>query len=162
MRFTKLVAVLAIASLAFVACGGGDDTGDGGGGTDGGGGGGAIEGPLDAARCAQIVAAMASAYSGSTAAMTGGSPDLQASVDQLEEFAAAAPEEIRDDMQTIAAAYATMMQSFADAGYDPTSGTPPTPEQIAALQEASGALNGTEFQAASERVGAWFQDECGS
>jgi hypothetical protein len=168
MRLTKLTVVVSLFALVLVGCGGGDsDDGGGGGGTTGGGattgddGGTVIDGgALDAATCAQVVAAMASAYSGSAAAMTGGSPDLQASVDQLEAFAASAPEEIRDDMQTIAAAYATMMQAFADSGYDPASGQAPTPEQVAALQQATAAINTAEFQQASDNVSAWFEEQC--
>ncbi|HEY7668538.1 MAG TPA: hypothetical protein VIE12_10495 [Actinomycetota bacterium] len=158
MRLTKLTVVLSLFALVLVGCGGGDSD-DGG----GGGGGATIDGgALDAATCAQVVAAMASAYSGSAAAMTGGSGDLQTSVDQLEAFAANAPEEIRDDMQTITSGYAAMMQAFADAGYDPTSGTPPTAEQAAALQAATASINTAEFTAASDRVSAWFQEQCGS
>jgi hypothetical protein len=161
MRFTKLVAVLSIVALAFVACGGGDDSGDGGG-SDGGGGGSIDGGALDAATCAQVVAAMASAYSGTSAAMTGGNAgDMQSSIDALENFAANAPEEIADDMQTLAAAYAQVTQALADSGYDPTSGVAPTPEQAAALQQATAGLNSEEFQQASDNVTAWFQEQCG-
>jgi hypothetical protein len=161
MRFTRLVAVLSIVALAFVACGGGDDSGDGGG-SDGGGGGSIDGGALDAATCAQVVAAMASAYSGTSAAMTGGNAgDMQSSIDALENFAANAPDEIADDMQTLAAAYAQVTQALADSGYDPTSGVAPTPEQAAALQQATAGLNSEEFQQASDNVTAWFQEQCG-
>lgn len=173
MRSSKLVIVLSIVALVLVGCGGGDDGGGegggggtttgGGGGTTTGGDGGSFEGgALDAATCAQVVAAMASAYSGSTAAMTGGGGDVQSAVDSLEAFAANAPDEIADDMQTIAAAYATMMQAFADSGYDPASGVAPTPEQAAALQQASAAINTTEFQQASDNVSIWFKEQCGT
>jgi hypothetical protein len=167
MRGSKLVAVLALTALVLVGCGGGDDSGGttgGGAGTTTGGDGGSFDGgALDAATCAQVVAAMAAAYSQSAAAMTGGdASDLQASIDQLEAFAGSAPDEIADDMQVIASAYATMSQAFADIGWDPTSGTAPTPEQAAALQEATAAINTTEFQQASDNVSAWFQDQCGT
>jgi hypothetical protein len=163
MRGTKLVIVFSIAALTLVGCGGGDDGGgDGGGGTTGGGGGSFDGGALDAATCAQVVAAMASAYSGTTAAMTGGGgSDTQSAIDSLEEFAANAPDEIADDMQTIAAAYAQVTQALADSGYDPTSGVAPTPEQAAALQQATAGLNSTEFQQASDNVSAWFTEQCG-
>jgi hypothetical protein len=171
MRLTRLTVLLSLVALVLAGCGGGDDDGGGSGGgtttgagtTTGGDDGTVIDGgALDAATCAQVIAAMASAYSGSAAAMSGGTGDLEASVDQLEAFAANAPEEIRADMQTIAAAYATMMQAFADAGYDPMSGTPPTAEQAAAMQAASGAINTAEFQQASDNVTAWFEQECGT
>lgn len=162
MRFTKLVTVLSIVALAFVACGGGDDDeGSGGGGTTDGGG--SIDGgALDASTCAQVIAAMASAYSGTSATMTGGDAgDMQSSIDALETFAANAPDEIADDMQTLAAAYAQVTQALADAGYDPTSGVAPTPEQAAALQQATAGLNSEEFQQASDNVSAWFEEQCG-
>ena len=91
----------------------------------------------------------------------GGGGDTQSAIDSLEAFAQNAPDEIADDMQTIAAAYATMTQALADSGYDPASGVAPTPEQAAALQQASAALNSTEFQQASDNVSAWFEDQCG-
>jgi hypothetical protein len=165
MRFTKLVAVLSIVALAFVACGGGDDDGGGGGsdgGSDGGGGGSIDGGALDASTCAQVIAAMASAYSGTSAAMTGGDAgDMQSSIDALENFAANAPDEIADDMQTLAAAYAQVTQALADSGYDPASGVAPTAEQAAALQQATAGLNSEEFQQASDNLTAWFQEQCG-
>jgi len=164
MRGTKLVVVLSIAALALVGCGGGDDGGDGGGGGGGttGGGGSFDGGALDAATCAQVVAAMASAYSGTMASMSGGGGgDTQSAIDSLEEFAANAPDEIADDMQTIAAAYAQVGQALADAGYDPMSGVAPTPEQAAALQQATAALDTPEFQQASDNVSNWFKEQCG-
>jgi hypothetical protein len=161
MRGTKLVVVLSIVALALVGCGGGDDSGGGDGG--GGDGGGSIDGgALDASTCAQVIAAMASAYSGTTAAMTGGNAgEMQSSIDALENFAANAPDEIADDMQTLAAAYAQVTQALADSGYDPASGVAPTPEQAAALQQATAGLNSEEFQQASDNVTAWFQEQCG-
>ncbi len=163
MRLTKLTVVLSLFALALVGCGGGDSDDGGGGSTAGGDGGTTIDGgALDAATCAQVVAALASAYSGSAAAMTGSAGDLGSSVDQLEAFAANAPDEIAADLQTITSAYATMMQALADSGYDPASGTPPTAEQAAALQSATAAINTPEFQQASDNVSAWFAEQCGT
>lgn len=163
MRIGKLTVVFSLLALLLAACGGGDDGGGGGGGaTAGGDGGTVIDGPLDAARCAQVVAAMAAAAQGSTAAMTGGAGDLAGSVEQIQAFASEAPEEIRDDLALIAEAYSQMMQAWSEAGYDPASGEPPTAEQIAALQAANASIGTTEFQEASDRVRAWFRTECGS
>jgi len=72
------------------------------------------------------------------------------------------PEEIRDDMRTVAEAYAVIARAYAESGYDPTSGEPPTAEQIAALTAAAEQLEDEDFVAASERVGTWFEAECGT
>jgi hypothetical protein len=49
-----------------------------------------------------------------------------------------------------------------EAGYDPSSGQPPSAEVLAAMQAASVELQDADFVAASARVSAWFQSNCGS
>jgi hypothetical protein len=166
-----VLVLLLLGSLVLTACGGGDD-GDAanGGGADAGqdagegqdGGDGAAIGTIDAARCAEVVAAMAAASAGVPQAVSGGATDLAASIEQLEAFSAAAPEEIRDDMLIIAEGYAVVAEALAEADYDPASGEVPPPEVIAALSAASEELQAEEFRAASERVNAWFEQECGA
>jgi hypothetical protein len=162
MRLVKLTVMLSLVTLALAACGGGDDGEDGGTTAGAGDGGAVVDGPIDAARCAEVVGAMAAAAQAVPAAMTGGGGDLGTSVEQLEAFANEAPEEIRDDLVLIAQAYAEIAQVWADAGFDPTSGEPPSPETLAALQAAGDVASSQEFQAASDRVSAWFQSECGT
>lgn len=116
-------------------------------------------GAIDAARCAELVQAMAAAAAAPQAA-TGGAADLEQSIEQLEAFAAAAPEEIRDDVQTIAEGYAEIADVFRDAGFDPASGEPLSAETIAALTAAAERLQTPEFQGAVDRVSAYFDAEC--
>lgn len=169
----KLTVLLVLGAILMAACGGGDDGtpadagagADGGAGTEtgpgGGAGGGDGLGAIDAARCAELLQAMAAA---SAAAIpgAGSASDLETTVAQLEAMAEVVPEEIRDDMRTVAEAYAMITRAYAESGYDPTSGEPPTAEQIAALTAVAEQLEDEDFVAASERVSTWFETECGT
>jgi hypothetical protein len=161
MRRSRFVVLLVVGAFVFTACGGGDDAG---GGTTGGAGATAagVAGPLDAVECAQVVTAMAAAAAAIPQVMSGEAGDLSTSVDQLEAMAAKAPEEIRDDLLLVAQGYATYSAALQNSGWDPASGEAPPPEVVAALTEASQALDDADFQAASERVSAWFATNCGS
>jgi hypothetical protein len=171
MKRSRFVAVFVVGAFFLAACGGGDDAGDAGGdgqvaatgdaAGDSGGDGGGVAGPLDAAECAKVVTAMSAAAAAVPQAMSGEAGDLSTSVEQMEAFAAAAPEEIRDDLLTVAQAYAAYSAALTGTGYDPSSGEPPPPEVIAALTAAGQELQNADFQAASERVSAWFQENCG-
>jgi hypothetical protein len=160
MKRSRFVVLLVVGAFVLGACGGGDDDG---GGTTGaaGGDGGGVAGPLDAAECAQVVSAMAAAAAAVPQVMSGEVGDLGTSVDQLEAMAAKAPEEIRADLLTVAQGYAAYSQALQDSGWDPSSGEAPPPEAIAALTAAGQALDDADFQAASDRVSAWFADNCG-
>lgn len=170
-RVRSLLAVLLVASFALVACGGGDASApadavtDASGGGDGGADDGGVDGDggagiFDSAECAQAVAAWSQAAQAAGAAMSGTAEDISASVDALQAFAASAPEEIRDDFTTVYEAYAAFIGALEDSGYDPASGAIPTAEQIAAIEAASQSLDDAEVAGASERVTAWFDDNC--
>ena len=161
MKRSRFVVLLVVGAFVLGACGGGDDDG---GGTTGAaaGDGGGVAGPLDAVECAQVVSAMAAAAAAVPQVMSGEVGDLGTSVDQLEAMAAKAPEEIRADLLTVAQGYAAYSQALQDSGWDPSSGEAPPPEVIAALTAAGQALDDADFQAASDRVSAWFADNCGS
>ena len=158
MRRSRFVVLLVVGAFVLAACGGGNDSG--GGGTTGAGGG--VAGPLDAAECAQVVTAMAAAAAAVPQVMSGETGDLSTSVDQLEAMASKAPDEIRDDLLTVAQGYAAYSQALQDSGWDPSSGEAPPPDVMAALTAAGQALDDADFQAASDRVSAWFADNCGS
>jgi hypothetical protein len=165
MRVRSLVPVLMVVLFALVACGGDDASASADTVTDaaGGGDGGADDGGagiFDSAECAQAVAAWSQAAQAAGAAMSGTSEDISASVDALQAFAASAPEEIRDDFTTVYEAYAAFIGALEDSGYDPASGAIPTAEQIAAIEAASQSLDDAEVAGASERVTAWFDDNC--
>ena len=162
MKLSRFVAVLIVGAFVLAACGGGDDTdtvspaaGDGGD-TVG------VGGAFDAAECAQVVAAMSAAAAAVPQAMSGEAGDLSTSLAQLQAFAEAAPEEIRADLMLIYQGYGGFMSAMQDAGYDPNSGQPPSAEMIAAMQAASAKFQDPEFTAASDRVQAWFAENCGS
>ena len=162
MKRSRFVVLLVIGAVALVACGGGDSTDAPSPAAGNGGAGGGVGGALDAAECAQVVAAMSAASAAVPQAMYGEAGDLNTSLDQLKAFAEAAPEEIRDDLLLVYQGYGDFMAAMQDAGYDPSSGEPPSAEVIAAMQAASVKLQSADFVAASDRVSAWFQSNCGS
>lgn len=154
----RFVALLMLGSLLLAACGGDDGDGATDGGSDGGGGG--IVGTIDAAECAEVAAAMAAAVQALPQAMSGDAPELGTSVEELQAFAEAAPEEIRADLQTIAEGYTTVTQVLEDAGFDPTAGEPPSPEVIEQITQAAAELETEDFEAALGRVEAYLQGGC--
>jgi hypothetical protein len=163
----RMLVLLLAGTMLFAACGddgggldgGGDGGGDGGTetGTDDGGG---DIGVIDAGQCAEVAAAMAAAAQAIPAAFSGSETDLEASIQQLQAFADAAPDEIAADLAIIYEAYAEFAQILADADFDPASGQAPPPEVIAALEQASATLDSAEVQAAAERVNAYFEAGC--
>ncbi|MGZ5291786.1 MAG: hypothetical protein ACXWX6_10150 [Actinomycetota bacterium] len=157
----RIFVMLLVGSMGLTACGGGDDEG-GGGGDDGGGDDGAIADVFDSAGCLEATQAMAAAASAVPQSFSGDSAGLEDSVAQLQAFAEAAPDEIREDLVTIYEGYASVAQAFADSGFDPTSGEAPPPEVISALQAAAAELDAQDFRDAIDRVNAWFESECGA
>jgi hypothetical protein len=170
MKVSRFVSVLIVGAFVLSACGGGDDTDTASpattsGATSGGSGdtGGAVAGgAFDAAQCAQVVSAMSAAAAAIPQAMSGGAGDLSTSLAQLKAFAAAAPEEIRDDLTLVYTAYGEFVSAMQAAGYDPSGSQPPSAEAIAAMQTATKAFQDPDFVAASEHVQTWFTSNCGS
>jgi hypothetical protein len=157
----RIVAPLVVGAMLLGACGGDDGTTSAADGTtdtatDGGDDGAGI---FDAAECAEAVTAWSSAAAAGVA-MGQGAGDMGSSVEQLQAFAASAPEEIRADLTTVYEAYAAFVAALEGSGYDPTSGAIPTEEQIAAIEEASQSLDDAGVQEASDRVSAWFDANC--
>jgi hypothetical protein len=106
--------------------------------------------------CQQLAAAgseFGQAFSGATSGS-----DLTDEADAFQEFADNAPEEIREDMQTLADAYDEIVQALADIDLDP--GATPDAAQIAALTQALQSIDQTGVQAASERIGTWATENC--
>jgi len=167
----KLAVLLVLGTVLLTACGGDDaPSAEAGPGGDTGAvaetgavGGAAAEtgqvGAIDAAECAELAQAMAAA-SAAAAPGAGFAGDLEATLAQLETLADLVPEEISEDMRTVAEAYAVLVEAYSESGYDPTSGEPPTAEQIAALTAAAEQLNAPEFQEAADRVSAYFEAGC--
>jgi len=97
------------------------------------------------------------AYSAALAA-AGAGGDSDDSLDVFQEFADQAPEEIRDDFQVLAQAYATYIQELGDLGLEP--GEVPSADDLAKLTQAAAAFNNPEVTAANERVTAWADENC--
>jgi hypothetical protein len=162
MKRSRFVVVMIVGVFVLAACGGGGGSEVASPAADVGGDGGAVGGAFDAAKCAQVVTAMSAAAAAVPQAMSGEAGDLSQSLAQLQAFAEAAPEEIRADLLLIYQGYGEFMAAMQDAGYDPSSGEPPPPEAIAAMQQATTKLQDPDFTAASDRVSAWFAENCGS
>jgi hypothetical protein len=180
MRASRFIALLSVAALSLSACGGDDDddTGasepaaeeDGGDATDDGDDASDsvdeddVEDALDAFtsdECAEAYAAMIAAASAVPESLSGqGDDDLETSLDQLNAFADAAPEEIRDDLRTVYEGYARVVEALQDAGFDPESGEIPDADALAELQAIGEELDNAEFQEAAENVSTWFEEEC--
>ncbi len=107
--------------------------------------------------CRSLVAAFVAV--GSALSSGGaGSDDL---AEQTEAFAALAddvPEDIRADVETLAAAYGQYAEVIQDAGIEP--GEIPTAEQAQELAAALESVGTADVSAASERLNAWTTENC--
>jgi hypothetical protein len=78
----------------------------------------------------------------------------------FQQFANAAPSDVRGDFQTLAAAFTTFQHALAKAGVKP--GTVPTAAQIAQIQAAVKAFSSPKLRAAEQHLAAWAQKNCGA
>jgi len=118
--------------------------------------------PFTSEGCADAIAAMAAAAAAVPQSMSGqGDVDLEKSLEQLDAFVEAAPDEIRDDLQTVYEGYARVMEALQESGFDASSGEIPDADALAALESLGEELDNEEFQTASENVSNWFEQECG-
>jgi len=92
------------------------------------------------------------------AANAGGGSDLEATSKAFKAFANEVPDAVKNDFQTMAAAFA----AYADAlkGVDLKSGKAPTAEQVAKLTEATKALDQGKLKSASANISAWVKKNC--
>lgn len=84
--------------------------------------------------------------------------DLGDVSDLFQEFAENAPEEIRADFATLAEAYESYAEVFADVDLD--SGETPDAETLAELQQALASIDQEEVAAASQRISDWAEENC--
>jgi hypothetical protein len=89
-------------------------------------------------------------------AVTGAS-DQQAA-EQLQQLVDKVPDEIKADVQTLAAWFADYTAKLKDIGIQ--SGQTPTAAQLQQLQAAIADSNQQELQAASQRLQAWSTKNC--
>jgi hypothetical protein len=106
--------------------------------------------------CRELVEAGAALSQAFSAA--GSDPDLEASGETFQAFADDAPEEIRADLQIMADFYDEYIAALRDAGLE--AGETPSPEDIAAFQQALASINSAEFAAASARFSTWATANC--
>jgi hypothetical protein len=107
----------------------------------------------DCLRAATAFSALAAAAAG---VQTSG--DSSESLQNFEDFANEAPDEIKDDISVLAAGYAAYLEVWNELGV--TQGEQLSADQIAKLATASEAFNTSEFQAASADWDAWVADNC--
>jgi hypothetical protein len=110
--------------------------------------------------CRGLVAAFLGVSQAFAAAAGGSDAELQEQAEAFSEFADDVPEEIRADVQTLADAYGQYIDVLQDAGLQP--GELPTAEQAQQLQDALQAVGTADVTAASERLGTWTTENCGS
>lgn len=104
----------------------------------------------DCLALASVGATIAQAFA-ATGGDSGSTEDLQALADKV-------PNEIKADVQTLAAAFAEYADKLQEIGVQ--AGATPTAEQVQQLQAAIASLDQAELTAASNRIEAWAKDNC--
>ena len=104
----------------------------------------------DCLALASVGATIAQAFAG-TGGDTGSTEDLEGLADKV-------PDEIKADVQTLAAAFAEYADKLQDIGIE--AGATPTADQVQQLQAAIASLDQEELTGASNRIEAWAQDNC--
>lgn len=111
--------------------------------------------------CLAASAAFLGAAGAAGTAFSGAGDDLDQSVKKLQQFADAAPNEIKADFKIVAEGYAEIVKAIADVNFDASSGDAPNAEQMAALEEMGKKFEDSDFKDASDRITAWFEENCG-
>ena len=151
------VCALALAALLAGACGSGDDKKTNASNTNADANGALSK--IAAGSFADVCGSKAAVAVGSAfaSAIAGGdgSVNYKDEADALEKAADAAPQEIREDFQLIAAKLKPFLQAFADANGDYMKLA-----QSESFKNASTELSSEEYKAAADRVDAWFTEHC--
>jgi hypothetical protein len=108
--------------------------------------------------CLAVVAAFTALAAGVGAAGGGNDESIDEAAAQFQEYVDRAPDEIKDDLGALAAAYAEYTTALQDLGLG--AGDQPSTEQLAQLTAASGKLNTPEVLAASESFSNWASTNC--
>jgi hypothetical protein len=97
----------------------------------------------------------------STLGLGAASGDATDTVQALQNMAAAAPSEISDDLEILAAAYGEFLAALEEAGVDfADPSTYSTPEAQAALAAASESLDTAGVAEASANISAYMDSVC--
>ena len=106
--------------------------------------------------CQSLVAAYVGLSAAIASASTG--KDVSGDIEKFTQYAGKVPDDIRDDVQTLATAYGAYIDDLKDLGLQP--GQVPSADQIQALDAASKTLGDSDVQAASDRLSAWTTANC--
>jgi hypothetical protein len=107
--------------------------------------------------CAALVAASAS-LSQAFAAAGGANPDAEEANDLLDEWAENAPDEIRDDIATLAEAYGTYVAALDEVDFQ--SGETPSADELAQFQGAIASIDEQAVTEASQNLSDWSEENC--
>jgi hypothetical protein len=91
---------------------------------------------------------------------SGGNGDLAVTANAFKEFAAQAPDELKDDFEVLAHVF--VVYAAALKGIDLKAGSTPTAAQIAKLTKLGQSFNSAEVQKASTDIAAWGKAHCGA
>ena len=108
--------------------------------------------------CQSLVAAFLGVSQAFAAAAGGSDAELEEQAEAFGEFADDVPDEISDDVATLAAAYGQYIEVIQDAGIEP--GQIPTAAQAQELSQALESVGTADVTAASERLSAWTTENC--
>ena len=108
--------------------------------------------------CQSLVAAFLGVSQAFAAAAGGSDAELEEQAEAFGEFADDVPDEISDDVATLAAAYGQYIEVIQDAGIAP--GEIPTAAQAQELSQALESVGTADVTAASERLSAWTTENC--
>jgi hypothetical protein len=116
---------------------------------------------LGTGECRDAAEAFLSAAEGALGFLDGPDSQMDDAVDQLRAFADVAPDEIKDDFETVVDAYGELAEAFADLDFDPSSGEAPSDEVMQQLEEIGSRFQESDLQEASDNISAWFDEHCG-
>jgi hypothetical protein len=92
------------------------------------------------------------------ASNAGAEGDLSQYTEAFDEYAKEAPEEIRDDLETIGENIGKYAEAIKDL--DLSGGGVPSADQLQKLQQLASDFNGSDMQKASANVQAWVTANC--
>jgi hypothetical protein len=110
--------------------------------------------------CLDAAEAMSAAMQSYSSSFSGALDEATAAEieEQLEQWAAQAPDEIKDDFAVLAREMSGYYATLAEIGLIP--GATPTAEQLQQLSEAADQVDQEALDQASDNIQAWFDANC--